>query len=57
MKKDSKSPESMTRANRIALAVRCARLPGLERQVLRKRLIQEKSSAAKPRPQPEQRAG
>ena len=57
MRKDSKSPESMTRANRIALAVRCARLPGLERQVLRKRLIQDKSSVAESPRQPERRAG
>ncbi len=56
MSKDNKSSVSITRANRIALAVRCARLPGLERQVLRKRLIQEKSSVAETRPQPEQRA-
>jgi len=47
----------MTRANRIGLAVRCARLPGLERQVLRKRLIQDKSLAEESRTRPEQRAG
>jgi len=57
MRQDNKPPEPMTRANRIALAVRCARLPGLERQVLRKRLIQDKSLAEESRTRPEQRAG
>lgn len=57
MRQDNKPPEPMTRANRIGLAVRCARLPGLERQVLRKRLIQDKSLAEESRTRPEQRAG
>ncbi len=57
MRQDNKPPEPMTRPNRIGLAVRCARLPGLERQVLRKRLIQDKSLAEESRTRPEQRAG